>query len=329
MKNKKKLWYYLSVIFSISFTIIIINNINNQLIPKVIQDINCGVIGAILTAIITLILLSNQTNVEENIKKKSVIFEEKLKVYTVFLKILGDSLKDGKLSPEELKELIFSFSTLKIHLSKENAIKIEKSITSIDHEFFFVDENLIPQYERYTKLFNDICNVFRQELYNYDLNDTIEEPIFSNFYEISFEPRITKISVFTFEDMLDKIKNFEKFIFIKKDGVIKMFSINNIVIEMFISIYNEIDSLDKKYNLTKTYSLYSYQINSKKYIKTPTIIYKHNEENLFELSISDKNRVILRLITDNPISYYFENNDDLVSHLSTIDLHLKKLISKK
>jgi hypothetical protein len=33
------------------------------------QDINSGVVGAILTTIITLILLSNQINVEENIKK--------------------------------------------------------------------------------------------------------------------------------------------------------------------------------------------------------------------------------------------------------------------
>ena len=58
MKRFKKHWFYLLLLFSISLTILIINDINDFVIPKIIQDINSGVIGAILTTIITLILLS-------------------------------------------------------------------------------------------------------------------------------------------------------------------------------------------------------------------------------------------------------------------------------
>ena len=66
MKRFKKYWFYLLLAISISLTILVINNINDQLIPKIIQDINSGVIGAILTTIITLILLSNQNESQES-----------------------------------------------------------------------------------------------------------------------------------------------------------------------------------------------------------------------------------------------------------------------
>jgi len=44
---------------------------SKKLIPKIVQDINSGAIGAILTTIITLILLSNQTESQENLTKSS------------------------------------------------------------------------------------------------------------------------------------------------------------------------------------------------------------------------------------------------------------------
>ena len=69
MRKFKKYWFYLLLALSISLTILVINDINDPLIPKIIQDINSGVIGAILTTIITLILLSNQTESQENLTK--------------------------------------------------------------------------------------------------------------------------------------------------------------------------------------------------------------------------------------------------------------------
>ena len=59
MKRYKKYWFYLLLAFSISLTVLILNDLNSPFIqiPKIVQDINSGVIGAILTTIITLILL--------------------------------------------------------------------------------------------------------------------------------------------------------------------------------------------------------------------------------------------------------------------------------
>jgi len=83
MNQYKKLWYYLLLLFFISLTIIVLDNLNSAIfeIPKVVQDINSGVIGAILTTIITLVLLSHQTESEESLQKRSVIYEEKLRMH--------------------------------------------------------------------------------------------------------------------------------------------------------------------------------------------------------------------------------------------------------
>ena len=87
MKRYKKYWFYLLLAFSISLTVLILNDLNSPFIqiPKIVQDINSGVIGAILTTIITLILLSNQTESQENLTKSSVVYEEKLKIFNSFL----------------------------------------------------------------------------------------------------------------------------------------------------------------------------------------------------------------------------------------------------
>ena len=85
MEIHKKYKFYLLLALSISLTIIVINNINGAIIiPQIVKDINSGVIGAILTTIITLILLSNQTESQENLTKTSVVYEEKLKIFNNF-----------------------------------------------------------------------------------------------------------------------------------------------------------------------------------------------------------------------------------------------------
>ena len=81
MKKFKKYWFYLLLALSISLTILVVNDLNDPFIPQILQDINSGVIGAILTTIITLILLSNQTESQENLTKVSVVYEEKLKIF--------------------------------------------------------------------------------------------------------------------------------------------------------------------------------------------------------------------------------------------------------
>ena len=59
--------------------------------------------------IITLILLSNQSEREEKVTKNSVVYEEKLKIYNNFLDIIGKALEDGKLSADEIQKLFTDF----------------------------------------------------------------------------------------------------------------------------------------------------------------------------------------------------------------------------
>jgi hypothetical protein len=123
MNRYKRLWYYLLLMLFISLTIILDNfNTPGIEIPKVVQDINSGVIGAILTTIITLVLLSNQSDSEESLQKRSVIYEEKLRIFNEFLRTLSENIKDGKLSKEELKVLIYGYALVKMNLTRQLSV---------------------------------------------------------------------------------------------------------------------------------------------------------------------------------------------------------------
>lgn len=72
MRKYKKYWFYLFLVLSISLTILVINDINDKVFPQIIKDVNSGVNGAISTTILTLLLLSNQTESKKNLIKSSV-----------------------------------------------------------------------------------------------------------------------------------------------------------------------------------------------------------------------------------------------------------------
>jgi hypothetical protein len=208
MRKYKQFWFYLLLSLSISLTILVINNISQQKgIPPIIYDINSGVIGAILTTIITLILLANQTESQENLTKSSVVYEEKLKIFNGFLQTMGTCLEDGKLTAQEIQKIIHSFSILRVHISPESSKLLESTISSIDSSFFYVDENYIPNIERIIILYTTITNVFRKELYGDKVQDKLEPFNFYNFREILFRRRITKIKPNSFTELAEILKN--------------------------------------------------------------------------------------------------------------------------
>ncbi len=207
MKKYKKYWFYLLLALSISLTVLIINDINDALIPKIIQDINSGVIGAILTTIITLILLANQTESQENLTKSSVVYEEKLKIFNSFLKTMGTSLEDGKLTAQEVSKIIQSFSILRIHVSKVNALKLEKTMSSIDNSLFYHDENSMPNIDKLVELYNDLANVFQDELYGERTENNLMIFDVNNFKNILFRTRESVIKPTNFTDLLFELKS--------------------------------------------------------------------------------------------------------------------------
>ena len=79
-----------------SLSLFILDKIYDDSIPKIIEEINNGAIGAILTAIVTVFLLQGQTATEEERDKNLTVFEKKQEVYHQFLEKLKDIVEDGK-----------------------------------------------------------------------------------------------------------------------------------------------------------------------------------------------------------------------------------------
>lgn len=231
----------------VSLTILIINNIYEHKIPPIISDINSGVIGALLTAMVTLILLSNQTEKEQLNLKNSTVFEEKLKLFNEFLSILNESLKDGELKPEEIQTILFSFSKLRMHISHENALKIASSIKLINEELFYTDENSIPDYSSFQNLYNNICSVLKSELYEIP-EQKFEFFEFENLEHVSYKPKQIINTISKFDDLLNLVRNNP---FVLHKSKIR-FKISNDTICLFeksySKIYDLIDSNISNYN---------------------------------------------------------------------------------
>lgn len=248
MKKYRSYWFYLLLVLSISLTIIVINNSNSHVIPPIIQDINSGVIGAILTTIITLLLLSNQTESQENLTKSSVVYEEKLKIFNHFIDTIGSCLEDGKFTAQETTKIIHSFSILRIHISVENSRKLERAISSIDNSFFFFDENNIPNLDKIVALYTEITNVFRHELYGEGANIPLEIYDLNNLKNVLYRKRTSPIHPKDFPDLLDKLQQFSKVLHTTKTGITIVYDINeelkqalSLLHEFMVQIASEID----------------------------------------------------------------------------------------
>lgn len=74
-----------------------------------------AIIGVIITAVITMMLLVGQTDNEEKREKKSKVFEEKLRIYQEYLTTLYKVIKDGKNSNSEKLKLAFKTSSVAMH----------------------------------------------------------------------------------------------------------------------------------------------------------------------------------------------------------------------
>lgn len=274
MKKFKKYWFYLLLALSISLTILVINDINDQLIPKIVQDINSGVIGAILTTIITLILLSNQTESQENLTKTSVVYEEKLKIFNNFLQTMGECIEDGKLTATETTKIVHGFSILRIHVSHENAMKIENAISSIDNSFFYYDENSMPNLTRLIDLYTEITNVFRQELYGDKSYGNLKAFDFENLKKVLYRRRISIIKSSTIGRLLDELNENTKILHTgNKSGLTMVYKIDAELIEALKKLNSFMEEVlsEVSSEIAFSYEINRSIINDEKYCGIPWI----------------------------------------------------------
>lgn len=143
-----------------------------------------ALLGVVITAIITVLLLQGQSKNEESLEKNMKVFEKKQEVYFNFLENLNTILKkeeairhqntekDIELEEANLQDLIFEFGYLKMHTSdktfnsvlghvltliqESNKLKFQEGVTSEDYKKY---------YSHLSKDFFAIVSLLKQELY--------------------------------------------------------------------------------------------------------------------------------------------------------------------
>lgn len=128
----KKLYIGLAILFTISVSIFVFNAIYQGSVPKIVEEINNSSIGAILTAIITVLLLSQQSSSEEVKERNVSVFQKKSEKYEDFIEQIWKVWEDRTITLLELSELLQSFSKdVMLYGKKETIIGVLTSMEEI------------------------------------------------------------------------------------------------------------------------------------------------------------------------------------------------------
>lgn len=90
-----------------------------------------AVLGVIITAVITMILLKGQSDDDVKRERAVKIFEEKLRIYQDFLHTLYDVIKDKSLSDEEKTRLEFQTSYVAMHCDSKYIVTVSNAIKEL------------------------------------------------------------------------------------------------------------------------------------------------------------------------------------------------------
>ena len=187
--------FFVSILLLLSVSLLIIHLIYKEAIPPVIADMNSAALGAILVACVTVFLLKG----EEKKEKNSKVFEERLTIYKDFLitlqKIIENNSIDVSIVPnkannrnqiklyfengeikyqafeeeqiDEIKDLIFALSTIRMHTDGKNIELIFDSVRKIIDaiSLYKNDRETIKYYNDLSKFLFEIVSVFQKELY--------------------------------------------------------------------------------------------------------------------------------------------------------------------
>ena len=162
-----------------------------------------AVLGVIITAIITMILLRGQSDTDIERERAAKIFEEKLKIYQEYLHTLCEVVKDRSLSDEEKMLLEFQTSYVAMHCDSQYIATVSTAVRRLigyicpDEES--KESNMYKSNSPDPLLDNLFCIVeaFRKDLYGDDFKfdsdykqKTLEN--FSEAYRNAKSPDIDK-----------------------------------------------------------------------------------------------------------------------------------------
>lgn len=129
-----------------------------------------AIIGVVITAIITMMLLVGQTDSDEKREKKGKVFEEKLRMYQEYLDTLYEVLKDGRITNDEKLRLAFKTSSVAMHCDPERVKKISNSVKEIFNATINENGNALETLngKNWKELLKELFNVmdeFKADLY--------------------------------------------------------------------------------------------------------------------------------------------------------------------
>lgn len=162
-----------------------------------------ALLGVVITAIITVLLLQGQSKTEESIEKNMKVFEKKQEVYFNFLEKLNailqkeelqrhhNSKRNIEMEETNLQDLIFEFGFLKMHTSDKTFNNVLNHVLSLIQEsnhLKFKEGIVVEDYKHYylnlSKDFFAVVSLLKQELYSQEAelvqNETINKIIESS-----------------------------------------------------------------------------------------------------------------------------------------------------
>lgn len=148
-----------------------------------------AILGVVITATITVVLLDGQSKKDQTAKRNSKIFEEKLRIYQDFLTTLYNVVKDHKLTEDEKLLLEFKTSLVAMHCKPKNLDSVSASVRKVISSFCPSDEKKKQNSQGNIPLLESLLGVVQAlkiDLYNVDVqkdakmdSDDLDKMLFS------------------------------------------------------------------------------------------------------------------------------------------------------
>jgi hypothetical protein len=192
---------------------------------------------------------------------------------------------------------------LRIHISPESSQKLEETIMSIDNSFFYVDENNTPNLKRYIKLYTDLTNVFRKELYGDKAHVALNVFNFNNFAEILFMKRTVEIKPVSFNELIELLKNHKKLLYRNpKTENTTVYDIDSNLVECLTTFHDFLEKIVQSISdeITFSFEIKKHVINKEIYVGLPYVKLSYQKHYFAHFGISEKKRLFIG--TKNPNS---------------------------
>lgn len=186
------------------------------------SEITGTLLGTIISAIVTVLLLQGQTEIEEGKDISLNVFGKKQEVYHKFIETLEEITQDGKINipskdnpdkNDELQHLIYQLGFVQMHASKKLAEDVTKAVGDLLSTVSLMqNESSQKKNELYSELAGNVFNIvtlLRNDLYNSD---------FKAVSKVEFNSALRATGAFDDELLSEKgkVETLEKFMSLLK-----------------------------------------------------------------------------------------------------------------